>query len=295
MSPAGTASRSSSRGNRPSPPSRDGHSPSSRLGTKTIGNSRPFAWYSVISRTPSTSSDSSTLVGSSPPARLVGIEVRDEPGQRPARVGRLPVGREAQEARDVGDGPLRLERVGGDQVEHAGRSARGSRSRIVCGPSRKVSGLSSSSAPQELAQLGARAGGRIDLVVRRAVLAPLADDVDLDLPGRRRSPRRSRAGAPDRTSPSGVTRRISSASSRHGPAVIIRTSATSSCGSAIARSACSRSRISGVSNRLRPPTTVYGMSSSRSRATIASRCLCLRYRTATSVQRAGRSPPRPST
>ena len=36
----------------------------------TIGNSRPFAWYSVMSRTPSTSSDSSTLVGSSPPAAL---------------------------------------------------------------------------------------------------------------------------------------------------------------------------------------------------------------------------------
>ena len=73
-----------------------------------------------------------------------------------------------------------------------------------------------------------------------------------------------------------VTRRISSASRRHGPAVIMRTSATSSCGSVIARRPCSRSRISGVSNRLRPPTTVYGMSSSRSRATMASRCLCLR-------------------
>ncbi len=77
-----------------------------------------------------------------------------------------------------------------------------------------------------------------------------------------------------------VTWRISSASSRHGPAVMTRVRATSSCGSAMARSACSRSRISGVANRLRPPTTVYGMSSSRSRATIASRCLCLRYRTA---------------
>ena len=39
-----------------------------------------------------------------------------------------------------------------------------------------------------------------------------------------------------------------------------------------------------------PPTTVYGMSSSRSRATIASRCLCLRYRTATSGPACARSP-----
>ena len=82
-----------------------------------------------------------------------------------------------------------------------------------------------------------------------------------------------------------ATRRISRASRRHGPAVIIRTSAASSWGSAMARRPCSRSRISGASNRLSPPTTVYGMSSSRSRATMASRCLCLRYRTATSFQR----------
>ena len=44
MSPAGTASRSSSRGKKPPPCSFVGHSPSSRLGTKTIGNSSPFAW-----------------------------------------------------------------------------------------------------------------------------------------------------------------------------------------------------------------------------------------------------------
>ncbi len=48
--------------------------------------------------------------------------------------------------------------------------------------------------------------------------------------------------------------RISSASRRHGPAVIIRASATSSCGSAIARRLCSRSRISGVANSDRPPS-----------------------------------------
>ena len=72
------------------------------------------------------------------------------------------------------------------------------------------------------------------------------------------------------------TRRISTASSRHGAADIIRTSATSSSGSAIARRLCSRSRISGVSKSDSPPTTLYGMPSSRSRSTIASRCRCLR-------------------
>ena len=80
-----------------------------------------------------------------------------------------------------------------------------------------------------------------------------------------------------------VTASTSRASSRHGPAVIIRTSAGSLAGSAMARRAWSRSRISGVSKRLSPPTTVYGMSSSRRRSTMASRCLCLRYRIATSA------------
>ena len=114
----GIASRRSSFGNRPLPYSRAGHSSSSSCGTKTIGNSRPFAWYSVISRTPSTSSVSSTLVGSSPPAALIGVEVVDEAGEGARRVLLLPVGGEAHEARDVRDHPLRLERVGGDEVEH---------------------------------------------------------------------------------------------------------------------------------------------------------------------------------
>ena len=160
---------------------------------------------------------------------------------------------------------------------------------MVCGPSRKVSGLSSSSAPRSWRSLARVTAGA-------STLRGLA-------PSSCRSLTTSTSTCPDATIACTVssrcarsnlairvTRRISSASSRHGPAVIIRTSAASSCGSAIARSACSRSRISGVSNRLSPPTTVYGMSSSRSRATIASRCLCLRYRTATSVH----LPPVPS-
>ena len=47
----------------------------------------------------------------------VGVEVGDEAGQRAVRVGALPVAREAQEAGDVGDAPLGLERADGDQVE----------------------------------------------------------------------------------------------------------------------------------------------------------------------------------
>ena len=165
---------------------------------------------------------------------------------------------------------------------------------MVYGPSRQVSGLSSSMAASSIRSLARSSAGTS--ATRRQGSC-----------GRRRSPRPGRPRAPRPSSTmrvaastrrlrsnraSRATRRISRASRRHGPAVIIRTSAASSWGSAMARRPCSRSRISGASNRLSPPTTVYGMSSSRSLATMASRCLCLRYRTATSVQRrAGRPGP----
>ena len=114
---------------------------------------------------------------------LVGIEIRDEPGQRPARVLRLPVRREAHERRDVRHGPLRLERVGRDQVEHGpgpleepledGVRALAERQRVEL-VERVL----------ELAQLGARHRRGIDHLALGTVLAPLVDDVDLDLPRR---------------------------------------------------------------------------------------------------------------
>ena len=117
MSPAGIASRRRSFGKRPLPYSRAGHSSRRSCGTKTTGNSRPFAWYSVISRTPSTSSVSSTLVGKVAAGALVRVEVVDEAGEGPLRVLLLPVGGEAQEAREVRDHPLRLEGIDRDEVE----------------------------------------------------------------------------------------------------------------------------------------------------------------------------------
>ncbi len=180
------------------------------------------------------------------------------------------------------DGPLRLERVGRDQVEHAARSARGTARGSCAGPRGRSAGS---------ARRGRRGAGGAWRGCRRArrprrvaasscrsgtVSTSSWPDRDDGLDGLEQV----RAG---RTWPFRLTRRISSASRRHGPAVIIRTSATSSCGSAMARRPAPGRGSRASRTAIRPPTTVYGMSSSRSRATIASRCLCLRYRTATSV------------
>ena len=117
-----------------------GHSPSSRFGTMTIGNSSPFAWYRVMSRTPSTSSDSSTLVGQLAAGGLVGVEVGDEVRERPGRVGGLPVRREAQEARDVDDGPLGLQRARPRSGPARRRSARGTARGSCTGPRGRSAG-----------------------------------------------------------------------------------------------------------------------------------------------------------
>ena len=81
------------------------------------------------------------------------------------------------------DGPLRLERVGRDQVEHGpgpleepledGVRALAERQRVEL-----------VERAEELAQLGARHRRGIDRLVLGPVLAPLVDDVDLDLPRR---------------------------------------------------------------------------------------------------------------
>ena len=136
-------SRSSSGGKKPLQPSFVGHSFSSSCGMKTCGYSRPLAWYSVMSRTPATSSVSSTLVGSSPPACLVGIEVVDEaaeacPSDAPrcqsaAKRMKEPMFATARCASGV-FAPSRSSTV-------PVRSSH--RSRIVCGPSRQVSSFSS--------------------------------------------------------------------------------------------------------------------------------------------------------
>ena len=49
---------------------------------------------------------------------LVGIEVVDEAAEVALRVRLLPVGGEAQEAADVGHGPMRIRRVRAEQVDH---------------------------------------------------------------------------------------------------------------------------------------------------------------------------------
>ena len=192
------------------------------------------------------------------------------------------------------------------------------RSRTVSGPSRQVSGVSSSSVASSRRSfarvsgptstcwvLGSGVGPAIAAVGSAAISAGLGWSARPPDPSSASSaiagsiggasPTRSTRIDPESTTwrmtstirrrsyrAIRATRRISVASSRQGPADIIRTSAMSWFGSAIERRLCSRSRISGASNSDRPPTTVYGIPSSRSRATIASRCLCLRYRTAMS-------------
>ncbi len=155
------------------------------------------------------------------------------------------------------------------------------RSRMVYGPSRQVSGLSSSMAASSWRSLARVSAGTVVVRVRRSLSSPASVSV--------RSPRstiRLMAAIAWLRSvrASRMTASTSRASRRHGPAVIIRTRAGSLVGSAMARRAWSRSRISGASKRERPPTTVYGMSSARRRSTMASRCLCLRYRMATLLQ-----------
>ncbi len=108
------------------------------------------------------------------------------------------------------------------------------RSRIVNGPSRQVSGVSSSRVAEEAPELrpgvgrdggsvGRRLGG-VGVGVVRLSSSPVATISRIASTRWRRSNLAIRA-----------TWRISSASSRHGPAVIIRVSATSSWGSAMAR------------------------------------------------------------
>ncbi len=155
---------------------------------------------------------------------------------------------------------------------------------MVCGPSRQVC-VELLDDAQQAAQLGPR-GGRDGAVPSSSSSAPVAVAVGVSPVSTSRRTT-SRSGSRLSKCAMRVTWRISSASRRQGPAVIIRVRAGPSCGLAMARRPCSRSRISGMANRESPPTTVYGMSSSWSRATMASRCWCLRYRTAVAPGLAG--------
>ena len=174
-------------------------------------------------------------------------------------MGGLPVGGEAHEAGDVGDDPMGIGRVDGDHVEHLRRPlqvALEDRERAVA-PGLRLELLERARAGP--AQLGA--GGRRDGDHGRRVGSRSGSPASVDLVDRAicPSPRSSRtASSRWRRSNRAIreTRRISSASRRHGPAVIIRVSATSSSGSAMARRPCSRSRISGVAKSDSPPTTV---------------------------------------
>ncbi len=89
---------------------------------KTCGYSRPLAWYRVMSRTPWTSSRQLDAGRQLAAGLLVGIQVVDEAAEVAAGVGLLPVGREAQEGADVGHRPMRVRRVGAQQVEDGARS-----------------------------------------------------------------------------------------------------------------------------------------------------------------------------
>ncbi len=180
---------------------------------------------------------------------------------------------------------------------------------MVNGPSRGAAGTSASKVPSSRRSLALTAEPRVSV---RPAGAPAASSAGLACRRRRRRLRcrRGRRASSSGTAPeptasrtiskmgrparraARVTASSSSASRRHGPAVRTRARARSANGSASARRACSRSRISGASKRLMPPATVYGMPASRRRATIASRCLCLRYRTAKSVQGTAGLPPR---
>ena len=181
MSPAGTASRSSSRGKRPSALLLHGPLPVEQIrdeddrelqALRLVQGHQPHA-LDVLGQL-----DARRQLAA---GGLVGIEVGDEPGQRPVRVGGLPVRGEAQEAGDVRDGPLRLERVGGDQVEDLAGPlevaledgvralAEGQRVELV-------------ERTEELAQLCAGAGRGVHLGGLR-LFVPVRDPVHLDAPG----------------------------------------------------------------------------------------------------------------
>ena len=216
---------------------------------------------------------------------LVGIEVVDEVAQRARRVLALPVGGEAHERRDVGDRSLALQGVRGEQVEeHPGPLDVALEDREGALAGRLGDELVER--VEQAAQLGARR--RRELEDRSAGgAASGAGPVASAWPSSPSAP--SVAVVPvvsvvsavsvvgtasSVTSPEPTASRISSsrwrfarlaarviassssASSRHGPAVSVRARATSANGSAIARRACSRSRISGVANSESPPDTV---------------------------------------
>ena len=125
MSPAGTASRSSSRGNRPSPCCANRPLPFEQ--PRNDDDRELQALRLVQGHEP----DAIDVLGELHARRqlaaraLVRVQVRDEAAQRALRVGGLPVRGEAQEARDVGDGPLRPRACPRRSGPARGRSARG--------------------------------------------------------------------------------------------------------------------------------------------------------------------------
>ena len=219
MSPAGMASRRSSRGKRPRPALARRPLPVEQVRDEDDRELEPLR---LVQRHQPNAIDVLGQLHARrqlAAGRLVRVQIGDEPGQRPVRVGRLPVRGEPQEARDVGDHPLRFEGVGRDEVQHqAGPLEEALEDRVrALAEGQRVELIERA---EQLAQLARGAAG---LHLGRRASSCRSGRVDLDLADSTIalivSSRCARSNFAIR-----LTRRISSASSRHGPAVIIRTS-----------------------------------------------------------------------